>query len=153
MNGGIDGVCVTSILLATYKRRAFYSYGGARDDARKNGAMAWIQNEACIWLKEHGYKRYCLGFTISSLEGTYEGGVGDFKKRFGGDRWLMLSGELISHPLRYFIRHVIPDFIHFNVMNPLGIKRLVQKSLLTAPVVAEPAESCGPASSGGDGQP
>jgi len=106
-----DGACITCLLLATDKGGSFYLAGGAVDTARQNGVMVWAHSEAIRWLKEKGYKYYCLGFTISSLEGTPIGSIGDSKKRFGGERWPMLCGDLILRPFSFFTLQVLPELV------------------------------------------
>jgi len=112
VNGIENGICVSSLLLATDKSGAFYYAGGAFDDARQKGIMAWTHSEAIRWLKENGYKRYCLGFTITALEGTVGGAIGDSKNRFGGNKWPMLCGDLILRPASFFIFQMAPEIVH-----------------------------------------
>lgn len=105
--------CVTALLLAIDKGGAFYLAGGAMDHARQQGAMAWAQYESMIWLKENSFEHYCLGFTVPALSGTDRGGIGDSKKRFGGEQWPMLAGELVVRWLPFVIRHFAPDLMAY----------------------------------------
>lgn len=111
VSGCRNDECVTTLLLAIDKGGAFYLAGGATDDARRQGAMPWAQYEGITWLKRNSFKHYCLGFTVPALSGTHEGGIGDSKKRFGGEQWPMLSGDLVLRPLPFVARHLAPDLL------------------------------------------
>ena len=104
-----ESECIAAILVAADRQAAFYYAGGARDEARKNGAMAWIQYESIRCLKERGYRYYCLGFTVPELSGTASGGIGDFKKRFGGEQWPMLCGDLVCRRSGFLLKHIGHD--------------------------------------------
>lgn len=105
VNGIDGGKCVTSLLLAIDKGGAFYYAGGADDEARQKGAMAWAQYAGICWLKKNLFRHYCVGFTVPALSETAAGGIGDFKKRFGGEHWTMLSGDLVLRPAAFAVRH------------------------------------------------
>lgn len=111
VNGVVDGGCVTSLLLTIDKGGAFYYAGGAQDEARRQGVMAWGQFAAMSWLKERGFAHYCVGFTVPALSGTETGGIGDFKKRFGGEQWPMLCGDLVVRATPYLFRHHGSDLV------------------------------------------
>ena len=109
VNGYEGAQCVTSLLLAIGKGGAFYYAGGALDVSRQHGVMAWAHYQVICWLKEHGFEHYCMGFTVPALSGTEAGGIGDFKKRFGGEQWPMLCGDLILRPKAFLARHQAYD--------------------------------------------
>ena len=44
------------------------------------------------------------------------GAIGKFQKRFGGDKWPMLCGDLILRPLSFFARQVAPELFVFSVL-------------------------------------
>jgi hypothetical protein len=111
VNGIDNGRCVMSLLLATDKGGAFYYAGGADDEARQKGAMAWGQYAGICWLKSNAFRHYCVGFTVPALSETAAGGIGDFKKRFGGEHWTMLAGDLILRPVSFAVRHYGRDVL------------------------------------------
>jgi hypothetical protein len=122
VNGVADGRCVTSLLLTIDKAGAFYYAGGALDEARRQGAMAWGQFAAVSWLKQHDFTHYCVGFTVPALSATETGGIGDFKKRFGGEQWPMLCGDLVLRAAPFLIRHHGSDVVR-------GCARLMRKAM------------------------
>jgi hypothetical protein len=103
--------CVTALLVAIDKGGAFYLAGGATDEARQQGAMAWAQYESIGWLKDNSFEHYCLGFTVPALSRSGAGGISDSKKRFGGEQWLMLAGDLVLRPLSFVGRQCGPDLV------------------------------------------
>lgn len=110
-NGYSEAECVASMLVAVGKKGAFYYAGGARDEARKNGVMAYMQFEIMRWLKEAEFRYYCVGFTVPMLTGSAGGGIGDFKKRLGGEQWPMLAGDLVVSRARFLLRHFSYDLL------------------------------------------
>ncbi len=124
-----DGICVASLVLSTFKRGAVYFAGGALDEARQQGIMAWAHAQAAHWLQQNGYKQYGIGFTIPALAETKDGAIGTAKKGFGGNKWPMLCGELVLRPVDFFLRQFLPGLIKFAI----ECCRTLTQSILKAP--------------------
>lgn len=100
--------CVATVLLEIYKQGASYFAGGATDEARQQGAMAFAQYAAMEWAKGAGCVCYSMGPTYPALSDTPFGANGEFKKRFGGARWEILAGEMMINPLAHLARIRMP---------------------------------------------
>jgi len=123
----LDGELVAAILLETYKGGANYLAGGCRDDAQKLGAMVYLHFLAMERMKLAGYRYYCMGPSFPALRGTKMGAIGDFKRRFGGAKWDILAGELVTDRRLYWRRILLPravKFIGARGFLPSGLARM-----------------------------
>ncbi|MEI7605901.1 MAG: GNAT family N-acetyltransferase [Rhodospirillaceae bacterium] len=96
--------CIASILIEIYKGGAYYLAGGCQTSSLSSGVMAFIHYSAMLWAKERGVSWYCMGSTAPASKTGY----GEFKKRFGGEKYDLLSGELVVDRRGHLRKIVIP---------------------------------------------
>jgi len=112
MNIHEGGACIASELLEIYKGGVNCLAGGSTDEARQFGITPFSMYSAMGWAKAQGCHSFNLGSTLPVLAGTRYGGIGESKKRFGGERIEDLCGEWILDPQAHFARILIPHMAH-----------------------------------------
>ena len=110
INIGIGDTIAASLLLLTYKQSAFYFASGVRPDAYAGGFAAQLHWTAIHELKNRGFKEYEVGQFFPALRGTKLGHLGDFKRRFGGSKRAVLTGELVTQELRFLGLDLMPAY-------------------------------------------
>jgi lipid II:glycine glycyltransferase (peptidoglycan interpeptide bridge formation enzyme) len=113
LNVYVDNKCCASLYLMTYKKRATYFASGTDLRFYDSGVTAYIHQLAIIELKKRGYLFYEMGqfFPSKALEGSKLHSIGQFKKMFGNEKQLVLSGELILNEFLYFFQIILPGYI------------------------------------------
>lgn len=114
--------CIASIMLEMYKQGLSYSVGCCNEHALKIGAMAFIHYSAMQWGKDNNYQWYCMGSTSPMIRGDY----GDFKKRFGGEKFDLLSGELILDRKTYVRKILLPAAFGAAGLIPSSLRKMAQ---------------------------
>jgi hypothetical protein len=101
--------CIASVLLVTYKKRAFYLAGGIRENKEIRHCGTYIHLLTIKELKNRGYEYYELGQSYPSIKESKMGKIGEFKGTFGGEKWPILAGELVVNELAYLLRIIFPN--------------------------------------------
>lgn len=114
--------CIASIMLEMYKQGLSYSVGCCNEHALKIGAMAFIHYSAMQWGKEKKCLWYCMGSTSPMVHGDY----GDFKKRFGGEKFDLLSGELVLDRKAYMRKIILPAAFGVAGLLPSGLRKIAR---------------------------
>jgi hypothetical protein len=121
--------CLASIMLGAYKGGLFYINGGRSDENLKAGAITYVHFAAMEWAKKHGFRSYCTGPSTPMARGTKSGDIGDFKKRFGGERWDYLAGELILDRRTHLRKILLPTMLVESGLMPAKLLRLPQSAV------------------------
>ena len=106
----IDKNIVASLLLLTYKKSAFAFAIGVQEKAYGDGFSAQIRWSAVEELKRRGYQKYEVGAFFPALQGTRLQHLGEVKRRFGGVKRPVLTGELVTDDLRFVGLDLIPAY-------------------------------------------
>lgn len=114
--------CIASVMLERYKGGLHYAVGCCDERALKMGAMAYIHYAAMEWGKTTGCNWYCMGTTCPMVKGDY----GDFKKRFGGEKYDLLSGELILDAQAHMRKIILPAAFGIAGLLPSSLKRVAR---------------------------
>lgn len=112
---------IASILLETYKDGVNYLAGGCTGEGLRIGVMAFTHFSAMEWAKLAGFSDYCVGTTGPMERGTKNGAIGASKKRFGGEKWDYLAGELVLDRRAYTRKILIPAALAIAGLRPRGL--------------------------------
>ena len=114
--------CIASILLETYKNGAAYSVGACNARALKIGAMVFIHYSAMRWAKDNNFKWYYMGTSSPQCRVGYD----EFKRRFGGEQFDFLSGELILDRKAYLRKILLPTILEAGGLIPPVVRKVAR---------------------------
>lgn len=101
---------VASLLLLTYKKSAFAFAIGVQNEAYRDGFAAQVRWAAVDELAQRGFEKYEVGSFFPALHGTKLQQLGEFKRRFGGEKRAVLAGEFVTDEFRFVGFDLIPAY-------------------------------------------
>lgn len=93
---------IATAFVMVYKDCARYYAGGSNKTSLEIGGSVFLHISISNYLSDHKFKSYNMGSYFPTLSSGKMKQIGDFKKSFGGTKYRIVSGLLITNPPKFF---------------------------------------------------